>query len=133
MPALLAFVWSLGILAAAGAARHQTPASYAGEAACLSCHDTHAYQGSAHARSENPRTPAATHGCESCHGPGKAHADGGDPSAIRNPASMPVQDGDAVCTACHDRAAHAAAGRDGSCAGCHSVHHAAGAKLLKKR
>ena len=36
-----------------------------------------------HARAFNPRTPAATKGCESCHGPGKAHAEaGGDKTKI---------------------------------------------------
>ena len=109
----------------------QAPAEYVGEAACLSCHESYGYQATVHASAQNPRTPAATHGCESCHGPGKPHVERSDPSAIRNPASMPVTDSTAVCTACHEHVAHAEPGR--ACSACHSVHHAAGSKLLKKR
>src|SRR5438552_13267502 len=57
---------------------------YAGEATCLTCHDDHSYKGTAHGLAFNERTPAANRGCESCHGPGKAHADSGDPALIRN-------------------------------------------------
>jgi hypothetical protein len=115
------------------------PGNYIGDAACLSCHDTHGYAGTAHADQQNPRTPAATHGCESCHGPGRQHAEGGDPSSIKNPASLPVKEGIATCTACHDPGKHpqAAGGQavqvDAGCVSCHSVHHAVAAKLLKTR
>src|SRR5262249_42628134 len=53
---------------------------YVGESTCITCHDQK-YTGTAHALKSNERTPAANMGCESCHGPGKAHVDaGGDPS-----------------------------------------------------
>src|SRR5436190_16603863 len=51
----------------------QDPSQYVGETVCLTCHETQKYDGTAHALKSNERTPAATHGCESCHGPGKAH------------------------------------------------------------
>src|SRR6185503_7824556 len=54
----------------------QDPAQYVGEATCVTCHDQK-YDGTPHAIKADGRTPAATHGCESCHGPGKAHVDGG--------------------------------------------------------
>src|SRR5688572_14684945 len=57
----------------------QPGGEYAGEAACLNCHDDRAYKGTVHGVTFHERTPAATRGCESCHGPGKVHADTGDP------------------------------------------------------
>lgn len=111
---------------------------YTGENTCLSCHEAYRYKGK-HAEADNPRTPAATRGCESCHGAGKAHVDGGgDAAIIKNPGSLPVKDGIAVCAACHDRARHPVAvggqppAPDAGCTWCHSVHHAAAAKLLKR-
>lgn len=60
-------------------------AEYAGEDTCLTCHEDQAYKPTAHGRAFNERTPAATQGCESCHGPGKAHAEaGGDRALIRS-------------------------------------------------
>src|SRR4029453_18368152 len=57
---------------------------YVGETTCITCHDQK-YTGTAHGLKSNDRTPAANMGCESCHGPGKAHVDaGGDPSKIIN-------------------------------------------------
>src|SRR5215207_6896372 len=67
----------------------QTPAApaaaadYVGEDTCLACHEDRSYRGTLHALAFNARTPAANHGCESCHGPGKAHAESGDPALIR--------------------------------------------------
>ena len=66
---------------AAGASRAgaggSAGAGYAGSDTCLTCHtdqgDT--LKGTAHAKAKNPRSPAATQGCESCHGPGQAHVD----------------------------------------------------------
>ena len=63
-----------------------SPADYVGDDTCITCHDAQSYKGTLHALKSNPRTPAATHGCESCHGPGKAHVDGsGDKTKIQNP------------------------------------------------
>ncbi|HEX2344705.1 MAG TPA: multiheme c-type cytochrome, partial [Vicinamibacterales bacterium] len=52
-----------------------TAGAYAGQDTCLTCHTDQTYEGTAHARPFSDRTPAANQGCESCHGPGKAHAD----------------------------------------------------------
>ena len=69
----------------------QDPAQYVGEAMCLTCHDQK-YDGTAHSVKTDDRTPAATRGCESCHGPGKAHVDGGgDPTKIVNLAKLAPQ------------------------------------------
>jgi DmsE family decaheme c-type cytochrome len=108
------------------------PGEYVGEDACLGCHtdQTAGYHNSPHGIADNPRSPRAQHGCESCHGPGKAHVDaGGDPKLILNPAKMSPREASAQCMTCHNRGAHAAWEgsahdvRQLSCSTCHSVHH----------
>lgn len=114
-----------------------SPADYVGQERCLTCHEGKAYTGP-HSLKTNERTPASTHGCESCHGPGKAHVDGaGDKTKILNPAKMAPQQASELCTACHDRGTHALwAGsphdqRNVGCESCHSVHASKGEGLLK--
>jgi DmsE family decaheme c-type cytochrome len=140
-------------LALAGGAKvltsRQTPAQpatsaaaaqggYVGEETCLTCHENQSVKGTAHGRVFNERTPAAGQGCESCHGPGKAHVDGsGDKALIVNPAKLGVREASATCTTCHNRGPHAL--WDGSqhdqrqvgCTSCHGVHKVAGDKALK--
>jgi DmsE family decaheme c-type cytochrome len=107
------------------------PASgYVGEETCLTCHeDQKKYHGTPHGRAQNPRTPAAGSGCESCHGPGQAHVDaGGDKTKIKNPRTMTPREASAACLSCHNRSEHDnfAGGkhdaRNVSCVTCHSVH-----------
>jgi DmsE family decaheme c-type cytochrome len=124
-------------LAATQGATAQAGTGYAGEATCLGCHEDQAYKGTAHGRSFNERTPASNLGCENCHGPGKAHADSGDPTLIRRFTAISPSEVNATCTSCHNRAAHALwdgsqhEQRNLSCITCHSVHAAKGAPLLK--
>ncbi len=123
------------------AAQTPPPSAYVGDdATCLTCHDTKSYKGTAHARAFNEKTPAATHGCESCHGPGKDHVDaGGDKAKILNLKTVSPSLASETCTACHDRAKHAL--WDGSqhdqrnlgCVSCHSVHSPIGEPLLKAK
>jgi DmsE family decaheme c-type cytochrome len=101
--------------------------AYVGTAKCLECHEQ-SIQGSMHARAEDPRTPSAKQGCESCHGPGSKHAE--------DPTSFPVlaftrataDDVNTACATCHNRGEHALwdgsqhENRGLSCASCHSVH-----------
>jgi DmsE family decaheme c-type cytochrome len=150
-PAALATLWLVlgvpGVLAAGQQAKPspagQQPASgkpaagYAGEATCLTCHQaqTKGYHGGAHGRAWNAKSPAATQGCESCHGPGQAHAEGGgDKTKIRRFAGP--EDAQA-CATCHAGGKHALwAGsqheqRNVTCTSCHSVHDPKGASQLK--
>ncbi len=109
----------------------QTAQGYVGEKTCLTCHEgqTQGYHGSAHARAWNPRTPAAGQGCESCHGPGQAHVDGGgDKSKIRTFKTLTPQQASETCLTCHARGERALwtgsqhDSRNMSCVTCHSIH-----------
>jgi DmsE family decaheme c-type cytochrome len=68
--------------------------------------------------------------CESCHGPGKAHVEGGgDVTKIKRFDKLDAKQIDETCLGCHagthpnfERSPHAKA--DVSCLGCHDVHHA---------
>lgn len=116
----------------------QAPAGeYAGEDTCLMCHEDmkKGYHDSAHARVQNLRTPKANKGCESCHGPGKAHVDaGGDPALIKRLGQARPAEVSETCTSCHIRAEHAEwpgskhDSRSMSCTSCHSIHSAKSTK-----
>lgn len=141
--ALAAMLWvALFVTHGLSASENQTPqqpatppadatqagAAYAGTEACVTCHADQVMHG-AHAQSLNARTPMAELGCESCHGPGKAHADaGGDPELMRAYREMSPDEASSTCTTCHNRADHAMwdgsahQARQLSCMTCHSVH-----------
>jgi DmsE family decaheme c-type cytochrome len=114
-------------------------AGYVGEATCLTCHQDQSYKGTRHAHTFEARTPAATQGCESCHGPGQKHAESGDPTLIRNFKTIAPSETSATCTSCHNRASHALWDgsqhdqRNISCTTCHSVHSPKGPSQLKAR
>jgi DmsE family decaheme c-type cytochrome len=85
-------------------------------------------KGSAHAQAKNPRTPAATLGCESCHGPGQAHVDDEAKGHIKKFKQMKPAEVSETCLTCHNRGDHAAwegsthESRNLTCTTCHSVH-----------
>jgi len=76
--------------------------------------------------------------CESCHGPGKAHVEGGgDVTKIRRFDKLSTKEIDQTCLGCHggahpnfDRSPHARA--NVSCLGCHSVHESEAPERLLK-
>jgi DmsE family decaheme c-type cytochrome len=105
----------------------QESAGYAGSEACLTCHEEQGHTlVHPHPDAQDPR-------CESCHGPGKAHADaGGDPNLMESFQELAARRADERCQSCH-------AGQEqrfwtGSpharsqvrCTGCHAVHDAEG-------
>ena len=58
-------------------------AGYVGTEVCATCHtgyDT-SINATRHGLAKHPGTPAAAQGCETCHGPGEAHAN--DPEKIK--------------------------------------------------
>jgi DmsE family decaheme c-type cytochrome len=116
------------------AAAPQAPATpqagYVGTEVCATCHtgyDT-SINATRHGLAKHPGTPAAGQGCESCHGPGEAHA--GDPEKIKpilfNKISAKAVS--ATCTTCHNKGVHALwkgsqhEARNVSCISCHSIH-----------
>jgi len=124
--------------------RAQTPPApapgYVGSDTCIACHtqgDT--LKGTPHAQAKNPRTPEATQGCESCHGPGKAHVDDDAKGHIRKFGQIKSGETNQTCLTCHNRGEHAGwegsthERRDLSCTTCHSVHSpkAASHQLVK--
>jgi DmsE family decaheme c-type cytochrome len=108
------------------------PGGYAGDDTCTTCHETEGQnlKATLHGKVQNERTPAATgHTCETCHGPGQAHADsGGDTSKIKRFTTIAPRDASETCLSCHDRGSHANFkggmhdSRNVSCVTCHSVH-----------
>jgi DmsE family decaheme c-type cytochrome len=117
----------------------QPAGEYVGQDTCVTCHTDRSVSGTAHGKTFNERTPAANHGCESCHGPGKAHAESGDPALIRRFTNANAPEASETCTTCHNRATHAL--WDGSqhdqrnlgCTSCHSVHSPKAEPQLKTR
>ena len=115
----------------------QTPASgstaqngYVGSDTCALCHDEmeSTLKGTPHGQKLDPRSPAATQGCESCHGPGQQHVDDDAKGHIRRFANVTAEEASGTCLTCHNRGAHV--GWEGSahdrrnltCTTCHSVH-----------
>ena len=146
--AALPGLWGSGFLYAASGGKQAVatakagpadPGDYIGSDICATCHADQAkkFAGNPHSKL------ALTHGgtgatCESCHGPGRAHVEGGgDVTKILQPSKMMAKQIDTTCLACHagahpdfERSPHAKA--DVSCLGCHSVHSAAPETALLK-
>src|SRR5262249_18073612 len=114
----------------AAAQPQATVAGYAGTDTCVMCHTDQetSLKGTPHGQATNPRSPAATHGCESCHGPGQAHVDDDAKGHIRKFGKMSPSEINQTCLTCHNRGEHAAwetsthEQRGLSCTTCHSVH-----------
>lgn len=133
-----------GANAATLAAAAQVPVGndYVGSDTCITCHDSEgkSLAKTEHARAANPRTPMGKQGCESCHGPGKAHVEGdGDITKIRVFPKTAPREASQVCMSCHNRGDHAFFqgsmhdSRNVSCVTCHSVHDPKSEKAQLKK
>lgn len=115
-------------------------AGYVGADTCVTCHEGYDRQveSTKHGFAANPRTPMAQRGCETCHGPGEAHAN--DPTKVKPRQFDKVSTAEAneVCVTCHDRAKHALwegsqhDQRNVQCVTCHSVHSGKSARAMLK-
>ena len=118
-------------------ASETAPAGYAGSAACLDCHKETSQRFAATTMGklikDNGPTEHGTQGCESCHGPSKAHVEsGGDvlpPISFSRKAKTSVAVRNATCLNCHEKTARTMwAGsthesRNVACTDCHVVMH----------
>lgn len=118
-------------------------AGFVGDDTCIACHENRDKQlkTTLHGKTQNARTPSANanQSCESCHGPGKEHAETGDKTKIRAFASMKPREVSETCVGCHNRSTHAQwkgsmhDSRNLSCITCHSVHNPKGERALLKQ
>jgi DmsE family decaheme c-type cytochrome len=113
---------------------------FIGAEACATCHEGYeaSVKATKHGQAKDPRSPWAAQGCESCHGPGEAHAS--DPEKVKprqfdRIAASEVTD---TCVTCHNRSTHALwkgsqhEARNVSCVSCHSVHKPKSAQFQLK-
>ncbi|HTM51297.1 MAG TPA: DmsE family decaheme c-type cytochrome [Bryobacteraceae bacterium] len=137
--------WGQAQQAPAGeqAAASQTAAAYVGSEVCQACHEDifnaiqkspHAIVGADKKRGWDGKT------CESCHGPGSKHAEGGAAEEIRNPAKLTSPGVDRTCLTCHlnqpthvGRIESSHARSQIACTSCHSVHAQGGAALVTRK
>lgn len=117
-------------------------ADFVGDDTCAACHEGErdSLRTTLHAKSQDPRTPAATgRTCEACHGPGRAHAESGNRADIRHFGADMGRENSEACVSCHNRGPHtmwagsAHDARNISCTTCHSVHGAKSANASLKQ
>ena len=107
-----------------------------GAKTCLQCHETtntvmEIFQ-TPHGQKGDPRTPAAAHECETCHGSGSTHINGPERTNIgvvfTKNSPTPIAEQNKMCLACHEGgkrinwpgSKHQSA--DVACASCHTIH-----------
>jgi DmsE family decaheme c-type cytochrome len=113
--------------------------AYAGSEACATCHDDKTKQILSTPHGKEGFAMRSDKGCETCHGPGQAHIDGGgDKSKIRSFASLKGDEASMVCLQCHENGNRANwkssvhQQRNLACTTCHSIHSAKSEVALLK-
>lgn len=123
--------------ALAAGARGAEKAGYGDKETCISCHEDQGkgFGSTFHGR-KSLSSGKLTDDCESCHGPGAAHNEAGDPAKIINPRKLGAASLNKLCLDCHKNDAlmlwqtGAHAQNNVSCLTCHSVHEGQGRKSL---
>lgn len=127
------------LLLGANLTQVETPATteptYIGSEVCQACHadKVESYESGTHGVVQDERTPAAKHGCESCHGPGSEHvASGGGLGrgivALGPDSTASAEERSALCLDCHHQGKisqwHGSVHdtRKIACSDCHSTH-----------
>ena len=115
---------------------------YVGSEACQACHEDQfkAFSHTSHAGLASLSSwKGKVTGCEACHGPGKAHAEEGDPAKIISFKNKPAKEISETCLTCHAgkeernnfrRGEHWR--NDVGCTDCHSSHSLAAGRNLAK-
>jgi predicted CXXCH cytochrome family protein len=117
------------------AAQNSAPSNssdYVGSDTCMACHEAQfkSFSKTTHARLTKANWKAERQGCESCHGPGKAHVEGGgDKTKIRTFEAETAKQISETCLGCHaGKEEHNNFRRgehwrnDVGCTDCHSPH-----------
>jgi DmsE family decaheme c-type cytochrome len=126
---------------AAGGAQPAPQSGYLGSESCVVCHENYdkTIEATKHGFKGNAMAPASKQGCESCHGPGEAHAS--DPANVK-PIQLSKVKADVAngqCQTCHNRGEHALwdgsqhENRNVKCIDCHSVHASEGPTLMRAK
>src|SRR5512132_770693 len=120
--------------------RPTDPSLYVGSDTCKTCHEDifKNFETTPHWKTAFTKKGPAWQGCEACHGPGKAHVEGGgDKSKIFVFEGKTTQQISDRCLSCHEYGEeHANFSRsqhntnDVSCINCHSPHHAKESQFL---
>ena len=103
-------------------------AGFAGSAKCAECHKDISAAFAKNIHNHADKWEAGFQGCESCHGPGEAHASVSDPKLIRNPRKLDPKEANAICLGCHEKgklvqwAGSQHESRGLACVDCHSIH-----------
>jgi DmsE family decaheme c-type cytochrome len=124
-----AFVLAASVILPTVHAQEPPAAGYVGAETCKPCHEEAftTLAGTTHGRTKTADWDGGV-SCETCHGPGAAHAESGDPAKIRVLRSLPEPEQSAACLSCHekgDRAHWQGSAHDGrglSCLTCHTIH-----------
>ncbi len=129
------FLWTFaGSAAADTPGTSNTTSKFVGSETCKGCHEDQfkSIESSPHYRTNLAKIRGEeVHGCESCHGPGSAHVEGGgDKSKIFIFKGAKPEEVTKRCLTCHEsnteqrqfmRSTHNENGI--TCTSCHSVHH----------
>jgi len=114
-------------------------AKFVGADTCKTCHED-LYKNEFERTPHYQTTLHGGHGCESCHGPGSEHVEGGgDVSKIISFKTLSRREASARCLECHGEAleqshfaSSAHANNNVGCTDCHSPHHGREERLLVK-